>query len=274
MRATLGRPISPTPLPPPAPLTFEPARKAVGGPAPLLLLAPFLGIGDVDGLACRHICAGGAGGEARLAQEVAQPSATARGSPSPPAPHQGGPGTPGRSQAPRGGPGLGRRPVRKDSAPAGEERTELRPQPCGAAAPRMPQSPRPHAAEQKAWLCLTTRKWTFHPQPRALGASGEGVWYGKRPDAGRGGGAASQARPESPWGTRPRFEPRFAHLQDGASTTAWLTTRAPAAPRAQGSKAQGSQWEGVSQRLPGAGLPARRPCLLSHGFLVSSLPSV
>lgn len=43
---------------------------------------------------------------------------------------------------------------------------------------------------------------------------------------------------------------------------------------AQGSKAWGSHWKGLSHWLPQVGLPARWPCLLSHGLLASVFPSV
>lgn len=48
---------------------FEPAREAVGGAAPFLLLAPLLGVRDVDGLAGGHV---GAGLELRAAVRVPQ----------------------------------------------------------------------------------------------------------------------------------------------------------------------------------------------------------
>ena len=84
VRASLGQPIFPKPRPQPAPLTFKLARKAVGGPASLLLFASLLGVRDVDGLARGHICARRAGGEAHPAREAAQPPrSTTRDVPSP-----------------------------------------------------------------------------------------------------------------------------------------------------------------------------------------------
>lgn len=58
MRAAPGQPQLPGSPTPPVSLTFEPAREAVSGPAPLLLLDPLLGVWDVDGLARGHICTG------------------------------------------------------------------------------------------------------------------------------------------------------------------------------------------------------------------------
>lgn len=105
------------------------------------------------------------------------PPLTAGGAPSLPTTYQGGLGNPGSSPSPRGGPGLGRRPARKDSAPTEEDQRELRPRPWPKHAPD--PTPCPHAAGQKAWLSVTTRKWTFHLQPRALGASESGCGVGR-----------------------------------------------------------------------------------------------